>query len=233
MPHTHPPTHLPAVDAAYRLATACFFGGIALTAALDAFVHAMMHWAARRRRRVAGRRGSPRKIGSPDAASTPDLVHSRASPSASEHGEGCEDVCSELPHLGGAAQPRHRCNSCTALLAARSAAGEAAESSNEDNGKDVDIEMGSVAAASVDPLCAAGEPGCGTSPPRCCARRQPCCAGNPDCCGPTARCYNTGAGPAADEILPGTEAAEVVAVLQGDPHTKDLLRMGECTRAAL
>ncbi|PRW45062.1 zinc transporter [Chlorella sorokiniana] len=221
------------VDAAYRLSTACFFGGIALTAALDAFVHAMMHWAARRRRRVAGRKTS--KISSssrsPDAANTPELVHSHASPAASEHGECGEDVCSDLPQLGGTVQPRHRCSSCTALLASRSAAGEAAESSSE--GKDADIEMGSVAAASVDPLCAAGRPGPSCSPPRCCARRQPCCAGNPDCCGPTARCYNTGAGPAADEILPGTEAAEVVAVLQSDPHTQDLLRMGIFTGLAI
>lgn len=214
-----------AVDAAYRLSTACFFGGIVLTAALDAFVHAMMHWAARRRRRVEGRQAS-KSSSSPDAASTPDVLHSRASPAASESGECAEDVCSELPQLAGTAQRRHRCNSCTALLAARSAAGEAAESSDE--GKDGDIEMGSVAAASVDPLCAtAGDTSAPCSPPRCCVRRQPCCAGNPDCCGPTARCYNTGAGPAADEILPGTEAAEVVAVLQSDPHTKDLLRMGK------
>ncbi|PSC70347.1 Cycloartenol synthase isoform B [Micractinium conductrix] len=32
---------------AYRLATACFFGGILMTALLDACVHAIMHWAAR------------------------------------------------------------------------------------------------------------------------------------------------------------------------------------------
>ena len=213
----------PAVSASYRLATACFFGGILFTALLDACVHAMMHWAARRRRRVASKRSPP------GSASTADLVHSRASPAASDSGEeGGGGGGGEAPpgKLAGATQPRLRCSSCAAIYAARSAAGEAVEGSGDE--KEMDVEMGSIAAASVDPLWHGGSPDSADAPPlRCCTRHQPCCAGNPDCCGPTARCYNTGAGPAAAEILPGTEAAEVVAVLQADPHTKDLLRMGE------
>lgn len=183
----------------------------------------MMHWAAQRRRRVASKRSPP------GSASTADLVHSRASPAASDSGEdgsgGGGRGEGPPAKLAGATQPHLRCSSCAAIDAARSAAAELGGSSNEE--KELDVEMGRIVAASVDPL-RAGAPPDSAAPPRCCARRQPCCAGNPDCCGPTARCYNTGAGPAAAEILPGTEAAEVVAVLQSDPHTKDLLRMGEC-----
>ncbi|PRW59678.1 zinc transporter [Chlorella sorokiniana] len=211
------------VDASYRLATICFFGGVLLTALLDAFVHLMMHWAAKRRRRVqGGRAGGPSCCSASgeetahDACALPGI----ASPASSECGE---EHPIALRRGGCVAQPVQLCASCAALDAAN--AKEQAASTGDS--KESEMEMGSIAGGSKDAMAAAA------SPTRISVRRQPCCAGNPDCCGPTARCYNTGVGPAAAEIVPGTEAAEVVAVLQSDPHTQDLLRMGIVTGVAI
>lgn len=154
-----------AAEAAYRLTTATFFGGLVVTFLLDLAVHALMHWAAQRKAPVA---------------------------------TCCDDEACE-------GQLRI-CRHC-AVVDAKNA---------RDNASDGKVS---------DEL----EQGCGPDAPtrQYTLRRQPCSAGNPDCCGPTARCYNTGVGQAAEEIVPGTQAAEVVAILQNDPHTKDLLRMGE------
>ena len=185
-----------------------------MTGLLDAFVHAMMHWSARRKRRVeSGRAGQPccaSETATHQACTSPGF----ASPASSECGE--EHPISLRRH-GCAEQPKQLCSSCAAIDAAF-AKEQLAASTSEGSQKESEMEMGVVTATGKE---------LATAPPRLSVRRQPCGAGNPDCCGPTARCYNTGVGTAAAEIVPGTEAAEVVAVLQSDPHTKDLLRMGE------
>lgn len=215
--HTKPSnltTRSPAVSASYRLATICFFGGVLMTGLLDACVHAMMHWAARRKRRVDGGRAGPPCCSDEgtahDMCASPGIV----SPASSECGE---EHPIALRHHSCAEQPKQLCSSCAAIDAAY--AKEAAASTSEGSQRESEMEMGSLSFAGKEVAA---------TPPRISVRRQPCCAGNPDCCGPTARCYNTGGGPAAADIVLGTEAAEVVAVLQSDPHTQDLLRMGEC-----
>lgn len=189
-----------------------------LTGLLDACVHAMMHWAARRRRRVDGGRAGPPCCSEEGAAHDMCASPGIASPASSECGE---EHPIALRHHSCAEQPKQLCSSCAAIDAAY--AKEAAASTSEGSQRESEMEMGSLSFAGKEPAA---------TPPRISVRRQPCCAGNPDCCGPTARCYNTGLGPAAAEIEPGTEAAEVVAVLQSDPHTQDLLRMGESRGAA-
>lgn len=202
------------MNASYRLATVCFFGGVLLTALLDIAVHAMLHWAAHRRRRVEGGSGSsgpPCCSGAGDPHSTAELA-AFASPASSECGE-------ELPfavqHSYSDAQQPHLCSVCAATDAAHSK-----QQGSISGGRESEMEMGRIETASKAPPAAASL--------RIQVRRLPCSAGNPGCCGPTALCHSSGMGLAAADIAPGTEAAEVVAVLQSDPHTQDLLRMGEC-----
>lgn len=73
-----------AANAAYRLSFACFFGGVLITAALDAAVHALMHWAASRKQQRAGR-----TAGSSDCAASDSEAELMQSAPWSDGEEGC------------------------------------------------------------------------------------------------------------------------------------------------
>lgn len=192
---------LPSADAAFRLAVACFAGGVLATALLDLGVHKLMHWGnVRRQRRIASNCTSGCQM---DGCSQMDLAPADGSTTAV--------LAVALP---GTADPPQHC--CCACGAAGTSSGGGGESS--DSGSEKDLEMASHSAlASTPGAC------------RCQCHEGGGVMCTEECCGPTARRINTGAGLAADQIVPGTEAAEVVAVLQSDPHTQDLLRMSECT----
>ncbi|KAL4448380.1 hypothetical protein ABPG75_005599 [Micractinium tetrahymenae] len=180
-------------DAAYRLSFACFFGGVLITAVLDAAVHAMMHWAASRKQRRAVAGGAFAA-----SQSRADLVQAAACGDAGEGASAAQGSGIELQHdKGHQAHPHCSCY-------------EAVRPGSEKG----DVETGSTGS------CAAECRGCGAggntggNDACCCVSSAPA----PACC------FNTGEGEAAAEIAPGTAPAELVAVLQGDEHTSDLLQ---------
>ncbi|KAI3426296.1 hypothetical protein D9Q98_008669 [Chlorella vulgaris] len=182
----------------YRLATACFFGGVLATALLDVVVHRIMLLAAKhqRRHKRTSSQGSSDDDGSEGAGlMMQGAVSSDALPAIAEECQRCGCIT----------------KSCSGKCGAQ------------------DVEMGNVGAASR-PACCSSPEACCRGNPNCCGA---CCDGDVNCCGPTALPCSTGAGGASVDVLPGTATAEVLAVLQSDPHTQDLLRMGILTGCAI
>lgn len=173
-------------NAAYRLSFACFFGGVLITAALDAAVHALMHWAASRKQQRAGR-----TAGSSDCAASDSEAELMQSAPWSDGEEGCSaahDIRIELQE------------------------GKVHSPSRGHDAVTDDVETGRAGGYGVSPSL----------------RNFPINSGN----GAAAVGPAPADAPFCNEkkiadsvsIAPGTAPAELVAVLQGDEHTSDLLQ---------
>lgn len=188
--------------AAFRFSTACLFAGIALTAALDAFIHWLMHmWP-----------GGSAVHHAPSQLATTE----RSAASGSE-----ADI--ELAD----------CHACTCAASTDSMHAPDTFGGQSHNG----YSCGGTAAGGTAATRQGTAPGAVRMP-------QPLDGLLPElwvlCGGPESDCKNSRSQtlPAHSPPPPPTQAAdEVVALLQRDPHTQDLLRMGASnlvhTRGAL